>query len=155
MEQDLWGLGSSGKYVSFFFQQLVRAPAPHATGWQDSPPVPQRRFEPRFRKPLPDPIPMKVRFPVRFALAASAPAASAGGFASRFDRKTLNDWRNPSTWGETKVVGYDVHFTIDPAPDGKLPHCSYSHSSLLPPSLRRTASCYRTSRPSRPHPTDE
>lgn len=111
--------------------------------------------KPTLGKPLPDPIPMKVQFPVGFALAASSPAASAGGFASLFDRETLNDWRNSSTRGETKVVGYDVHFTIDPAPDGKLPHCSSFRSSRLPPALRRAASCYRTSRPSRPHPTDE
>jgi len=94
---------------------------------------------------------MKVRFPVRFALAASAPAASTGGFASRFDHKTLNDRRNPSTWGETKVVGYDVRLSVDT----ELPDGTSFLSSLLSPSLRRTASCYRTCRPSRPHPTDE
>lgn len=47
------------------------------------------------------------------ALAATSPAASADGWVSLFDGKTLNGWRNPYTWGESKVVGHEVHLTAD------------------------------------------
>jgi hypothetical protein len=47
------------------------------------------------------------------ALAATSPAASSGGWVSLFDGKTLNGWRNPYTWGESKVVGTEVHLTAD------------------------------------------
>ncbi len=47
------------------------------------------------------------------ALAATSPAASSGGWVSLFDGKTLNGWRNPYTWGESKVVGHEVHLTAD------------------------------------------
>ena len=47
------------------------------------------------------------------ALAATSPAASADGWVALFDGKTLNGWRNPYTWGESKVVGNEVHLTAD------------------------------------------
>lgn len=47
------------------------------------------------------------------ALAATSPAASTDGWVSLFDGKTLNGWRNPYTWGETKVVGNEVHLTAE------------------------------------------
>jgi hypothetical protein len=46
-------------------------------------------------------------------LAATSPAASADGWVSLFDGKTLNGWRNPYTWGEAKVVGKEVHLTAE------------------------------------------
>ncbi len=47
------------------------------------------------------------------ALCAVTSAASADGWTPLFDGKTLNGWRNPYTWGETKVVGKEVHLTAE------------------------------------------
>ncbi len=47
------------------------------------------------------------------ALAATSPAASGDGWVALFDGKTLNGWRNPYTWGESKVVGNEVHLTAN------------------------------------------
>jgi len=48
------------------------------------------------------------------SLLATAQAASPSGSApwvSLFDGKTLNGWRNPYTWGDTKIVGNEIHLT--------------------------------------------
>lgn len=48
------------------------------------------------------------------SLLATAQAASPSGSApwvSLFDGKTLNGWRNPYTWGDTKIAGNEIHLT--------------------------------------------
>ena len=51
-------------------------------------------------------------------LRAAAPAptsapAPAPGWVSLFDGKTLDGWRNPYTWGESKVVAGEILLTAD------------------------------------------
>jgi hypothetical protein len=43
----------------------------------------------------------------------SSSFAASGDWISLFDGKTLNGWRNPYTWGETKVVGREIHLIGD------------------------------------------
>lgn len=40
-------------------------------------------------------------------------AAKSDGFTPIFDGKTLNGWKNAYTWGESKVVGNEIHLTGD------------------------------------------
>ena len=48
------------------------------------------------------------------SLLVTVQAASPSGsspWVSLFDGKTLNGWRNPYTWGDTKIVGNEIHLT--------------------------------------------
>ncbi len=38
---------------------------------------------------------------------------AADGFVALFDGKTLDGWKNPYTWGESKVVDGEIHLTGD------------------------------------------